>query len=153
MAKPSTLTNNFACRVRDRWFNTASVGTLIFIDDLTKQEFKNECDINYVLARYRDAPPRPWANPPTLRYGDFADAPDFLGAQLLVKQAEEQFNSIPAPVRERFGNNPANFLEWIHKPENKDEARRLGFLKAEVAPPPSPSSSSAPSQEPPLKAS
>lgn len=129
-------TNTFPRRVRDRWFNTSEVGTIVFGESLTKQEFRDECDINIVVGRYGTTPPRPWGNPPTLRYGDFADAPDFLNAQLLVKQSEEQFLSLPASVRDRFNNNPAALLAFVHDPKNLDEARRLGLLKAEAAPPP-----------------
>lgn len=124
-------------RVRTRWFNSSSVGTLVFAEDLCRQEFKDECDINTILARYpTQGPPRPWASPPTLRYGDFADAPDFLDAQLLVKQAEEQFNQLPANVRARFNNSPVELLRFVHDDKNLDEARTLGLLKAESKPPP-----------------
>lgn len=123
-------------RVRDRWFNTSTVGTLVFSENLTKQEFKDECDINLILARYQDSPPRPWGNPPTLRYGDFADAPDFLAAQLLVKEAEELYNSVPVQLRDRLGHNPANFLTWLKDPANKAEARKLGLFVPEPPAPP-----------------
>lgn len=138
MAAKTTTTVTQA-RVRDRWFNTSSCGTLIFGASLTKQEFKDECDINHILARLQDGPPKPWASPPSLRYGDFAAAPDFLAAQLLVKAAEEQFLSIRADLRERFNHDPATFLRFLHDPANRDEARKLGFLKPAVpAPPPAP---------------
>lgn len=133
-------------RVRDRWFNTSTVGGILFAESLTKQEFKDECDINIIMGRYATSPPRPWASPPMLRYGDFADAPDFLGAQLLVKRAEEQFMTLDGKVRERFGNDPARFLAFVHDPKNLAEARALGLLKAEAAPPPPPA---APPAEPP----
>lgn len=127
--------------VRTRWFDTSTVGGLVFAESLTRQEFKDECDINRILARYDESPPRPWQGraPPVLHYGDFAEAPDFLSAQLLVKQAEEQFLSLPATVRDRFGHSAENFLRFVHDPANKDEARKLGLLKAEVeVPPPAP---------------
>ncbi|WNK14233.1 MAG: internal scaffolding protein [Microvirus sp.] len=131
-------TNTFPLRVRDRWFDSSSVGTIVFGESLTKQEFASECDINQILARFQESPPRAWGNPPQLRYGEFADAPDFLAAQLLVKDAEALFNSIPAPVRERFGDNPANFLGFLHDPKNADEARRLGLVNPLPAAPPAP---------------
>lgn len=124
--------------VRNRWFDTSTVGTQIFGESLTKQEFVAECDINQVMARYQDSPPRPWGSPPQLRYGEFADAPDFLQAQLLVKEAEDAFLAQPAVVRERFAHDPAKFLAFLHDPANRDEARKLGFLKPEPPPPPAP---------------
>ena len=140
MAKTSTI---ITPRVRDRWFNTSSVGTLVFGESLTKQEFRDECDINIIVGRY-GATPQPWQNPPTLRYGEFADAPDFLDAQLLVKAAEEQFRTLPAKVRDRFQHNPVRFLEFVHDPNNAAEALSLGLRKPEPPPvspaPPTPTS-------------
>lgn len=142
MAKSPTLTTGPVNRVRNRWFNTSSVGTKVFGQSLTKQEFREECDVNLILSRYQDAPPKPWGSPPVLRFGDFADAPDFLAAQLLVKEAEDLYNSMPVQVRDRFGHNPANFLQFVHDPKNRDEAKRLGILRpepaAQAAPPAAP---------------
>lgn len=122
--------------VRSRWFDTTTVPGTPVGPGLTKQEFKDECDVNLILRRYQDAPPRAWSNPPRLRYGDFAEANDFLDAQLLVKQAEEQFNSLPAELRDRFANSPSRFLDFLHRPENAAEARKLGLLNPEPPPPP-----------------
>ncbi|WNK13945.1 MAG: internal scaffolding protein [Microvirus sp.] len=132
MAKTSTVPGP---QVRNRWFNTSSVGTKIFGASLTKQEFKDECDINHILARSPDGG-RPWTNPPTLRYGDFADAPEFLAAQLLVKEAEDHFNSMPVSLRERFGHDPAQLLRFVHDPKNRAEAQRLGIFNPDPPPPP-----------------
>lgn len=131
--------------VRSRWFDTSTVGGLVFAESLTRQEFRDECNINLILSRYDESPPRPWQGraPPVLRYGDFAESPDFLGAQLLVKQAEEQFMSLPAAVRERFSHSPARFLEFVNDRANLEEARKLGLLKAEVAAPTPPTDTGA----------
>ena len=131
-------TDTFPKRVRDRWFNTSSVGTKVFGESLTKQEFKDECDVNIILSRYNDSPPRPWTNAPTLRYGDFAEAPDFLAAQLLVKEAEALYNSMPAPLRDRLGHDPARFLDFVHDPANREECRKLGLLRPDAPLPPAP---------------
>jgi len=136
MSASSAKTNSFPRRVRDRWFDTSTVGTIVFGESLTKQEFKDECDINVVLARYRESPPQPWASPPTLRYGDFADVPDFLAAQLLVREAEEHFARLDGLIRDRFEHDPVRFLEFVHDPKNITEARRLGIFKDEPPPPP-----------------
>lgn len=134
MSAPSRKADSFPRPVvRSRWFDTSTVGGIVFAESLTKQEFKDECDINIVLSRYKDHPPRAWGNPPTLRFGDFADAPEFLEAQLLVKEAEETFRALPVQVRDRFGFDPAKFLAFAQDPANIDEARRLGLA---VAPPP-----------------
>ena len=127
-------------RVRNRWFNTANCRTIESFDDQAKQEFKDECDINVIFMRHPEGPPA-WSSPPNLTYGDFAQAPDFLDAQLLVKAAEEQFLQLPVKLRDRFQHNPARFLDFVHDKANLNEAKVLGLLKAEdppVPPPPPP---------------
>lgn len=125
--------------VRSRWFNTATVKDPRVFDDQAKQEFRTECDVNVILARYEE--PRPWRNAPVLQYGDFASAPDFLGAQLLVKAAEEQFNALPGRVRDRFNHSALEMLRFLGDKANLEEAVKLGLCN----PPPPP----APTPEPP----
>lgn len=112
------------------------------VKPLTRQEFRDECDINIIMRKYQNtgALPQAWSSPPSALYGDFSEAPDFYEAQQVVVRAQEQFDALPARVRERFANDPARFLDFVHNKENLDEARKLGLLKAEVPPvsPPDP---------------
>lgn len=104
----------------------------------TKQAAKDECDINQLMTRYQ----KTGHLPPGMgvgRYGDFYTVDDFLSAQLVVKTAEIQFNSLPATVRERFNNEPSALLAFVANPENLEEARELGLLKEElIKEPPAP---------------
>lgn len=96
-----------------------------------KQEFKDECDINRIMARYT----RSGVFPPAVsvgRYGDFSDVDDFHSAQNLLIKAREQFAGLPAKVRDRFKNNPAEFLEFVHNKDNYKEALELGLLSDEA---------------------
>jgi len=98
---------------------------------MTKQAAKDECDINQLMKRYA----KTGQLPPGMgigRYGDFYPVEDFLSAQLVVKTAEIQFNSLPANMRDRFSNEPQNLLAFIADPANLDEARKLGLLKEEI---------------------
>lgn len=136
-------------RVRSRWFDTAKVPGVRCADDLAKQEFKQECDINVILARY-DESPRARPGAPVLRFGEFAEAPeDFLAAQLLVKEAEEKFEALPAAVRERFGHSPVQLLRFLSDPLNVDEARKLGLVNPAPPAPPAAPAPPAPAAEPP----
>lgn len=97
----------------------------------TKQASKDECDINQIMKRYAKTGQLP-PGMGTGRYGDFSTYEDFLSAQIVVKTAEIQFNSLPAQVRQRFNNDPANLLEFVGNPDNLEEARKLGLLKEEI---------------------
>ncbi|AXH72218.1 MAG: internal scaffolding protein [Microviridae sp.] len=100
------------------------------VEPRTKQAFKEECDINNIMRKYLEGAPIP-ANVSVGRYGDFSSGADYLEAQSILLTAREQFAALPAKVRERFGNNPAQLLEFVADPKNLDEARKLGLLKLE----------------------
>lgn len=100
-------------------------------EGMTHQEFKDECDINQIMARSL----RSGTFPPAVavgRYGDFSEAGDFQEAQELLARSEGQFAGLPAKVRERFKNDPAQFLNWVERVENLDEAQELGLLSEEA---------------------
>ncbi len=99
---------------------------------LTKQSFKNECDVNQIVRRYIDTgglSAQNLQNYATGEYGDFSDIPDYRTALDQVRRAGEAFSTLPAVVRERFKNNVAGFLDFCHDPENLDELRRMGLAR------------------------
>lgn len=101
-------------------------------EGLTQQEFKKECDINSIMARVLRTGQFP-PNARVGRYGDFSEVDDFQSAQELILNAKTQFSGLPAKVRERFKNDPARFLEWIHsKDVDMEEANSLGLLSDEA---------------------
>lgn len=110
---------------------------------MTKQEFVKECDVNNVIKSYS---PRAMAamiaeNAAKARYEDLPDNLDFQASIELVRSAEASFMTLPAKIRDRFGQDPVQFLAFLSDPKNLDEARKLGLAKpAPVVPsaPPSP---------------
>lgn len=98
--------------------------------DLTKQEFKDECDINVIMARYI----RTGVLPPGIgvgMYGDFSDIGSYQEALQIIERASEQFAAQPSGVRDRFNHSPEAFLEFVMNPDNRAEAQKLGLLKDE----------------------
>jgi len=96
----------------------------------TQQQFKEECDVNNIVEMYGKT--GLWSHstkPPTAMpmFGDFTSAPDFLEAQNRFVEANQLFAELPASLRKRFNNNPADYLEFVSKPENTEEAIRLGI--------------------------
>lgn len=100
----------------------------------TKQEFLDECDINKLLARYREQGVPPRTNPKTPQWGEF-NAFDLQDSLNLVIEAETAFAELPSHLRNRFENDPVQLLQWVHDPKNAQEAVQLGFLDAEKLPP------------------
>lgn len=103
----------------------------------TKQSFKAECDINTIIARFLRTGILDYAEKHEAQYGD-ATGVDFTEAMQTVAKAQSMFNDLPSALRNRFKNEPALFLDFIHDDKNRDEARKLGLLKPEPAPAPEP---------------
>lgn len=99
-----------------------------------QQHFKRECDVNHILARYKNAMRREYlADYKGYVQGQFGDASiacDYREACERVQQAEDAFASLPAAVRSRFNNDPAGLLDFIGNEANKEEAIKLGLIDA-----------------------
>lgn len=101
---------------------------------LTKQSFKDSCDINLIIKRFQTT----GQVPENLRGpGQSLDLSDHLTYQEslnVVINAQNRFDSLPSKVRERFANDPIKFLQFVHDDKNADEMVKLG-----IALPPEPS--------------
>lgn len=96
---------------------------------LTKQEFKEETDINYIIKRATITGELP-SSQKTPVYGDFTNGPqDYKTALNMVLEAQEQFDSFPSKVRDRFKNDPAELLAFVANEQNRDEAIALGLIE------------------------
>lgn len=111
---------------------------------MTKQSFREECDINNILERYQVTGLLPHLIEQEPSYGDFSDAPTYQESFEIVRKAQEQFTALDAHLRARFDHDPANFLAFCSDPANRDEMFKLGLMKKEAAKAaPAPSSSQA----------
>lgn len=99
--------------------------------DRTKQEFKDECDMNNIVARINKSGFVPLEAQDSLRRAVFGDAsamPTSLEQIYEVAgRADAAFEQLPAVLRERFGDM-ATALKWIEDPANLKEAQDLGLL-------------------------
>lgn len=99
-------------------------------ESLTQQHFADECDINKIMERYRQTGylTNPLQRPTReATFGDFTQVTDYQQAQAIVLQAQEQFMSLPATVREEFQNSPARFLEFMND-MNEEQAKKAEML-------------------------
>lgn len=94
----------------------------------TKQSFKEECDINSVMAKWERSGVLGHQNRTVPEYGDFSNVPDYHTAVNLVREAERQFEELPAHIRDRFSNEPAELLAFMDKPINREEAIEMGII-------------------------
>ena len=104
---------------------------------LTVQADADECDMNFIMARYVKTGLLPQSRAEGF-FGDASALPDFQQAQQILIDANMAFESLPAKVRDRFHNSPEKFLAFMADEDNRQEAVLLGLLKPpqEAAPAP-----------------
>lgn len=101
---------------------------------MAQQQFREECDINTIMERFGRtgeviAPAR------LPQYGDFDGISDYHSAVNAIVAAQQSFMDLPAKLRARFSNDPAEFVEFCMNDENRDEAIRLGLVEAVIQAP------------------
>lgn len=120
-----------AVRVRERPRFMLHTGNVTPV----KQEFKDECDINKLMKRYKATglfPQFPGQEP---RYVSNIGMPDYQEALHIVMAAQDQFSGLNSDLRKRFDNDPAKFLAFVNDPANADELVKLGLREAPVPEP------------------
>ncbi len=119
-----------------RWNRTKSPG-LKCGPGRTKQSFRQEADINFIVSRYEKT--GMLVDPSVVRrrqalFGDFSEVGDFLACQEKILKGHEAFSTLSSSVRERFHNDPAEMLDFMSDEANRDEAVRLGIVEKKAEP-------------------
>ncbi len=96
---------------------------------LTKQCFKDECDINRIVKSHLRGNIDDHVNSSKPHYGDFSNPVDYQSAMNLVIHANEQFDALSADVRKKFDNDPSKFLQFCSDENNVDEMVALGLAE------------------------
>ncbi len=99
----------------------------------TKQSFAKECDINEIMAKYQKTGAIAHVNQHGAEYG-FATSHDFSSAMRLITQAQDMFAGLPSSIRNRFANDPAQFLDFVQDADNAKEMQTLGLLPEDPTP-------------------
>lgn len=97
-----------------------------------QQHLKDEADVNSIMEKYRKTGLMPQSPRTPITGADMTGLSDFREHMDIVAQAQQNFDQLPAQLRKRFGNDPANLLDFVHDDKNRDEAIKLGL----VPPPP-----------------
>lgn len=98
---------------------------------LTQQHMLEETDINWLVERYTVPENIPQLTMPPLQ-GDFTEAPTYQEALNLMVAANRSFMELPAKIRSRFGNDPAEFVTFCSDEKNRDEIRQMGLWSPEA---------------------
>lgn len=121
-----------------------SVGTACLEKSLTRQSEAEACDVNVIVRRFVKSGELPY-----LDSGVFADVSELGDYRTVVERVREgtaYFDQLPVEVKDRFGNDPAAFMDFASDPGNRDELVAMKLLPPIVVP------AEAPVSEPPSAA-
>jgi phage internal scaffolding protein len=104
---------------------------------VTKQEFKDECDIYTILGTYARTGQLTHLNSMAGTFQDLPPDTDYQAAMNTIIQAQDAFAALPATIRDRYHNDPAEFLAAIDNPDERPYLTEQGVFKqpVPVAPP------------------
>lgn len=94
----------------------------------TQQQFKDECDINNIMAKYATTGQFLHVTSKQGQYADFSSITDYREMLDQVAYAQEAFAQLPANVRYKFNNDPAELLNFVQDKKNYDEGVKLGLI-------------------------
>lgn len=80
---------------------------------LTKQSFREACDINFIVKQHASTGVLTHLNPIQPTYGDNGPAIDLQASIQAVRDAQLEFDSLPAAVRQAAQNSPVQLLEML----------------------------------------
>jgi len=104
---------------------------------ITKQSFKRECDINNIMARYRKTGvlDQDAINQRHAAFADISEIGDYQDCKNRILEAKKAFGDLPALVRNKFANDPAQLLDFVRDENNREEAIELGLIPKPEPPP------------------
>lgn len=110
------------------------VSTHIDNESMTKQSFKQECDINHLLRNYQKTGLIEHVARFNGDYSDLTDVPTYHDAMNKIISADEAFSLLPSEIRNKFKNNPSEFLAFVSDESNRDEMIKLGLIQEPILP-------------------
>ena len=103
-------------------------------ESLTQQQFKAECDVNNILAKYKRTGMLSHIQKHQGNFGDFSSIEDYQSSLGKLMQAQQSFESLPSELRAKFENDPAQLISFLSDEKNDAEAIKLGLKIERKAP-------------------
>lgn len=97
-------------------------------ESVAKQSFRDEVDINQIVARARAGQAVAHVARGTPMYMDVSEVGDYKGALDMIRNADAFFQALPAKVRAEFANDPALFLDEVDTVEGRAKLEAAGLL-------------------------
>lgn len=121
---------------------------------LTQQQFKEQVDVNNIIAKYKKTGEITHLARKQGVFTDVSEITDYHDSLQKVMDAQSAFQKLPSHLRNRFENDPQNLLTFLQDPKNYDEGVKLGIFeeKQKFAPPGPPNEPNPKQNEPVPKA-
>lgn len=132
--RPPVVEPEWRARLHSAYIPHAPVDLINTEPSMAKQEFKDECDINVLMARYEKDGLPPGLTTATPSYIDCTEIPSLREAMDIFINAEAAFMSLSANVRKEFDNDPLKFVEYASDKANLPKMREWGLAPPEPEP-------------------
>ncbi len=103
------------------------------IQYFTEQAHKNECNVNLIIKKYDKTGLIEHVSKFEGTFGDQTGL-EFKQAQDMITGAIRLFQMLPADIKKRFKQSPEHLLRFMEDENNRDEAIKLGLIKATWTP-------------------
>lgn len=111
-----------------------TIGVLFTEPSRTQQQFADEADINILVENALRTGDTSVFTPPDMDYLDLSDVGDYQASLDYLNDINENFRELPATIRAKFNNNPAEYADFVVNPANLDECVELGILQGSAEP-------------------
>ena len=104
-------------------------------DTHVKQAFKDECDVNKIMAKFQKTGLLEHVRENAGSYEDYTNGPQsYHDACNQALHAEQMFLTIPSSIRAKFANDPGQFLDFVDDPKNEAALVTMGLVPAKIPP-------------------
>lgn len=104
------------------------------VDSMTEQNHLERVKIQNIIKQYTAQGMLDHVNFYEGQYGDFVNSLDFNQAMNIAAETTQMFESLPAELRRRFNDDPADYLDFVQNPENRVEMEELGIPTSHLPP-------------------
>jgi phage internal scaffolding protein len=94
---------------------------------VVEQNHKESCDIHHIMRKYERNGVLTHVRDYAGTYMELPSEVDFHLAMNQIAAAQQSFESLPADLRKKFGNDPATFVDFMQDGDNLDAIEKLGL--------------------------
>lgn len=94
---------------------------------LTEQSHKAACDIHNIMRKAQKTGLVDHVNEYKGSYMAMPNSVDFHEHMNIIAQANEMFESVPAEIRKKFGNDPGAFVDFMQDAANYERIQEMGL--------------------------